>query len=235
MILFSPDERNNYTDPSYHLPAFYELWARWGPEADRAFWPRAADGQPGVLRESDQSEDRPGLRSWAISTARRWMAPGSRGAAFREDAWRWPGTGRSTGRGGRRTRGSANSATDSRAFFESKGMETYGNNSKLDGIASTRPPLAGARRHQRRRVLRRDRPRSRGRFTDALWQWRSRWPALPLLRPAALHDELAARERALQGHRAEAVTRSHCSCRISAATWGWISPWGGGASRFQMK
>jgi oligosaccharide reducing-end xylanase len=42
MILFSPDERNTFTDASYHLPAFYELWARWGPEEDRAFWARAA-------------------------------------------------------------------------------------------------------------------------------------------------------------------------------------------------
>ncbi|ESQ80716.1 glycosyl hydrolase family 8 [Asticcacaulis benevestitus] len=31
------------TDASYHLPAFYELWGRWGPAEDRAFWLRAAD------------------------------------------------------------------------------------------------------------------------------------------------------------------------------------------------
>jgi oligosaccharide reducing-end xylanase len=44
MILFVPDAgRNNYTDPSYHLPGFYELWARWGPEKDRGFWAEAAD------------------------------------------------------------------------------------------------------------------------------------------------------------------------------------------------
>ena len=44
MILFVPDAgRNNYTDPSYHLPGFYELWARWGPEEDRQFWAEAAD------------------------------------------------------------------------------------------------------------------------------------------------------------------------------------------------
>jgi oligosaccharide reducing-end xylanase len=44
MILFVPGiERSMFTDPSYHLPAFYELWARWGPEADRAFWQAAAD------------------------------------------------------------------------------------------------------------------------------------------------------------------------------------------------
>jgi oligosaccharide reducing-end xylanase len=35
-------ERGNFTDPSYHLPAFYELWARWGPVEDRQFWAEAA-------------------------------------------------------------------------------------------------------------------------------------------------------------------------------------------------
>jgi oligosaccharide reducing-end xylanase len=35
-------DRGNFTDPSYHVPAFYELWARWGPPADRAFWAEAA-------------------------------------------------------------------------------------------------------------------------------------------------------------------------------------------------
>jgi len=43
MIRFVPVLKfGNFTDPSYHLPAFYELWARWGPRADRAFWAQAA-------------------------------------------------------------------------------------------------------------------------------------------------------------------------------------------------
>ncbi|AUX45872.1 endo-1,4-beta-xylanase [Sorangium cellulosum] len=47
MVRFTPDTENfskngDHTDPSYHLPAFYELWAAWGPEADRAFWAEAA-------------------------------------------------------------------------------------------------------------------------------------------------------------------------------------------------
>ncbi|WP_437953637.1 glycosyl hydrolase family 8 [Sorangium sp. So ce296] len=47
MVRFTPDADNfakngDHTDPSYHLPAFYELWAAWGPEADRAFWADAA-------------------------------------------------------------------------------------------------------------------------------------------------------------------------------------------------
>ena len=43
MIRFVPDSfGRDFTDPSYHLPAFYELWARWGPAEDRAFWAEAA-------------------------------------------------------------------------------------------------------------------------------------------------------------------------------------------------
>ena len=43
MIRFVPETNINTTDASYHLPHFYELWARWGPQADRAFWAKAAD------------------------------------------------------------------------------------------------------------------------------------------------------------------------------------------------
>ncbi|WP_182277960.1 glycosyl hydrolase family 8 [Granulicella sp. 5B5] len=43
MIRFVPNTNNPDTDPSYHLPAFYELWARWGPVEDRAFWAHAAE------------------------------------------------------------------------------------------------------------------------------------------------------------------------------------------------
>jgi oligosaccharide reducing-end xylanase len=87
MILFSPDERNGFTDGSYHLAAFYELWARWGPDEDRGFWERAAtvsrdflvkaaDPTTGLVPNLSQFDGTPlGLRG-----------PGS--AEFREDAWR---------------------------------------------------------------------------------------------------------------------------------------------------
>ncbi len=41
MILFSPDNKTG-TDASYHLPAFYELWSRWGAPEDKEFWAKAA-------------------------------------------------------------------------------------------------------------------------------------------------------------------------------------------------
>lgn len=39
-ILFVPGI--DFTDPSYHLPHFYELFALWADEEDRAFWKEAA-------------------------------------------------------------------------------------------------------------------------------------------------------------------------------------------------
>ncbi|MCD7832410.1 MAG: glycosyl hydrolase family 8 [Lachnospiraceae bacterium] len=39
-ILFVPG--SDFTDPSYHLPHFYELFALWADEEDRAFWKAAA-------------------------------------------------------------------------------------------------------------------------------------------------------------------------------------------------
>ncbi len=42
-VVFVPAGHNaTFTDPSYHLPAFYELWARWA-DKDNLFWAQAAD------------------------------------------------------------------------------------------------------------------------------------------------------------------------------------------------
>ena len=41
-VLFNPTVGENFTDPSYHLPAFYNLWALWGPPKDAEFWNSAA-------------------------------------------------------------------------------------------------------------------------------------------------------------------------------------------------
>jgi len=94
-----------FTDPSYHLPAFYELWARWGPVEDCAFWARAAEvsraffvktriPRPALLPTTPTSTARrtsPAIRSRASSPMMRgaqpatgqWMvvvAQGARGA-----------------------------------------------------------------------------------------------------------------------------------------------------------
>ena len=61
MILFVPNNGGDtFTDPSYHLPAFYELWARWGPKDDRAFWAEAAQASHRFFRVP--LESRPAYR-----------------------------------------------------------------------------------------------------------------------------------------------------------------------------
>ncbi|MDD6616533.1 MAG: glycosyl hydrolase family 8 [Lachnospiraceae bacterium] len=46
-ILFVPG--SPFTDPSYHLPHYYELFALWADEEDREFWKQAADASRAYL------------------------------------------------------------------------------------------------------------------------------------------------------------------------------------------
>ncbi len=93
MVRFTPDTDNfrtngDHTDPSYHLPAFYDLWALWGPEADRKFWAEAATASreffikaahPATALTPDYAnfDGTPKAASWDAHTA-----------DFRYDAWR---------------------------------------------------------------------------------------------------------------------------------------------------
>jgi oligosaccharide reducing-end xylanase len=53
-VVFAPTPSAfRFTDPSYHLPAFYELWARWAAEpTDRAFWSEAAATSRNFFRQA---------------------------------------------------------------------------------------------------------------------------------------------------------------------------------------
>ncbi len=43
LITFTPDPwGGSFTDPSYHLPAFYEVWARWADDGRAGFWRECA-------------------------------------------------------------------------------------------------------------------------------------------------------------------------------------------------
>ena len=133
MVRFTPNlRRPDHTDPSYHLPAFYELWARWGPVADRPFWADAAR----ISRDYFQKATHPatGLApNYANYDGTPVAGFGGQNGNFGPDAWRT----------------AANWAVDwswwaadprerelsdrIQAFFESKGIDTYGNRYTLDG------------------------------------------------------------------------------------------------------
>ena len=132
MILFSPDERYKMTDASYHLPAFYELWARWGPSDDRAFWARAAAVSRDFFVKS--ANPKTGLVS---NTSQLDGTPlgfsGPTAAAFREDAWRVAMNWSVDWSWWQKDPRERELSDRLQSFFESQGLETYGDNWKLDG------------------------------------------------------------------------------------------------------
>jgi endo-1,4-beta-D-glucanase Y len=170
MVRFTPvAEHQNHTDPSYHLPAFYELWARWGPAEDRKFWanaarisrdffPRAAHPETGLSPDYANFDGTP------------WAAPWSSGSVdFRCDAWRavmnwsvdWAWWGRDE-----RQRGLSDRL---QAFFKSQGMGSYGNQFALDGRALDRGHSAGLVAMNAVASLAATRPAAAG-FVDELWE-----------------------------------------------------------------
>jgi oligosaccharide reducing-end xylanase len=51
-VVFVPSGRNaTLSDPSYHLPAYYELWARWA-DKDNSFWADAANVSRDYFRQT---------------------------------------------------------------------------------------------------------------------------------------------------------------------------------------
>lgn len=92
-VRFTPDHANftsngDHTDPSYHLPAFYELWSRWAPPTGAEFWKAAAarsrqffvdTTNPSTCLAPDYAkfDGKPQAASWDGNTIN-----------FRFDAWR---------------------------------------------------------------------------------------------------------------------------------------------------
>jgi oligosaccharide reducing-end xylanase len=87
MVVFVPQGRAaDFTDPSYHLPHFYELWGRWANNNNR-FWCEAASISRKFLKRTVNS--RTGLAPDYANfdgTALNWFGRGNND--FRFDAWR---------------------------------------------------------------------------------------------------------------------------------------------------
>jgi endo-1,4-beta-D-glucanase Y/Tol biopolymer transport system component len=216
MVRFTPDNRRpDHTDPSYHLPAFYELWARWGPVADRPFWAEAAR----VSRDFLQKTTNP-LTGLAPEYAHFDGTPvidsrNQRAATFGPDAWRtaanwsvdwswWAADPRERDLSDR-----------IQAFFESKGLETYGNRWTLDGkteletshspaLVATNAVASLAATHARaarfvEALWNTDVPAGRYRYYDGLWylmgllhcsgQYRIWTPAQSTPAPVGIFDQ----------------------------------------------
>jgi len=139
MILFSPDSRrNNMTDPSYHLPAFYELWSRWGPEEDRAFWRRAATASRDFFQRT--THPKTGLApNYANFDGTPFKSFGQ-SDAFRHDAWRTAGNWAVDWSWWAKDPRERELSDRIQAFFESQGMDSYMDLYELDGTPLGKAP-----------------------------------------------------------------------------------------------
>jgi len=88
-ITFVPEGNNyNWTDPSYHLPAFYEIWALYAKDGHEQFYTACADTSRAFLHRACDTVT--GLNTdYAEFNGKphhaRWMPQ-----AFRYDSWRVP-------------------------------------------------------------------------------------------------------------------------------------------------
>lgn len=88
-VVFAPtDEASRFTDPSYHLPAFYEIWSQFAAApADRAFWKEAAQTSRAFFHRA--AHPRTGLMpEYAHFDGRPYTGAGAERGDFRFDAWR---------------------------------------------------------------------------------------------------------------------------------------------------
>ncbi len=88
-VVFAPTiAASKLTDPSYHVPAFYELWARWSADPDdRRFWAEAVRTSRDFLQRA--AHPRTGLMpEYAYFDGRPHTGFGETKKDFRYDAWR---------------------------------------------------------------------------------------------------------------------------------------------------
>ena len=135
-ITFVPDGfGQGWTDPSYHVPAFYEVWAAYANDGHEEFYKACADTSrvflhrathPVTALNSDYTE----FSGEPHPT--RWMPPG-----FRYDSWRVPmNIAMDYVWFGKDKEWQEDYANRFQKFLRSKGLETYEDQFNLDG---TRP------------------------------------------------------------------------------------------------
>ncbi|MGI4021691.1 MAG: glycosyl hydrolase family 8 [Janthinobacterium lividum] len=132
-ITFVPEGTSyNWTDPSYHLPAFYEVWAMYAKDGheqfykdcadtSRAFLHRACDPVTGLNSDYTEFSGKPHTTAWMP-------------AGFRYDSWRvpmniamdyvWFGKDKSW---------QEDYALHFQTFLKSKGINTFEDQFNLDG------------------------------------------------------------------------------------------------------
>jgi oligosaccharide reducing-end xylanase len=120
-----------FTDPSYQVPHFYELWARWA-ERDREFWCRAASASRAFLRKAADSTTglSPDYAHFDGTPISPWRGGHD---AFRFDAWRVAMNVALDYQWFAKDPWEVTEANRLLGFFASEGVERHGNQYSLEG------------------------------------------------------------------------------------------------------
>lgn len=88
MVEFSPDAHSGrFTDPSYHLPAFYTLWSQWAAQ-DREFWAAAADTSRAYFHRACHPATGLATEYQAFDGTPQTTSYNANSATFSGDSWR---------------------------------------------------------------------------------------------------------------------------------------------------
>jgi oligosaccharide reducing-end xylanase len=132
LVAFVPEvQANQFTDPSYQVPHFYELWARWAT-TDNRFWCDAASASRQLMQRSANpltglSPDYAGFDGKPVSP---WKGGHE---DFRFDAWRVAMNVAIDWLWFRKDDWQVTQSNRLLDFFHSQGITDYGNQYTLDG------------------------------------------------------------------------------------------------------
>lgn len=93
LITFTPDGfGQRFTDPSYHIPAFYEVWAKWADDGRSEYWLSCAAKSREYLHKAinEQTGLNPDMSQYDGSMMEGFGGRKNGGANFRYDSWRVP-------------------------------------------------------------------------------------------------------------------------------------------------
>jgi len=146
LITFTPEGRGvSYTDPSYHLPAFYEVWARWADDGRADFYRECAKASREYLHKSIDPETglNPDYNNFDGSIMANRFGPPSK-PSFRYDSWRVPMNMALDYSWACADKDWQNNyANTIQKFFYSKGIDTFQDQYNVDGTDIERPMTAG--------------------------------------------------------------------------------------------
>lgn len=130
MVVFVPYGNSaSFTDPSYHLPAFYEVWAELA-DKNNEFWSEAAEVSRAYFKNATNATT--GLGPDYSEFNGKPKNEGNHGD-FRFDAWRIAGNIACDYAWWGKDNWATTHADRIQGFFAEKGVEDYGNQWSLDG------------------------------------------------------------------------------------------------------